>query len=156
MSSPIPSFYRLFFPTLDPLIALSGILTNILLPGTILTLYDPSARLPPAFETSTLLDVNTGFLLATIPLQIIMLRLRPNDVAVWKCLQGSILVQDLGIIVAVLRSLSGQGRLDVAEIKGSELGNLAILAGVGILRTAFLLGVGFSGEARGKGKGKRA
>lgn len=151
-TSTIPSFYRLFFPTLDPLIALSGVFANILSPRTILTLYNTSARLPPALETTTLLDINTGYLLATMSLQIIMLRLRPNDVAVWKCLQGSILIQDLGIIITVLRSLSGQGRLKVAEITAGEWGNLAILAGVGILRAAFLLGVGFSGNVRGKGK----
>ena len=153
-SSSIPFFYRTFFPTLDPLIALTGFLTHILSPATILRLYNPTAELPPAPETMTLLDINAGFLLATIPLQIILLRLRPHDVAVWKCLQGSILIQDLGIIAAVLRSLSVQGRLHFGLIRTDEWGNVAVLAGVGIIRAAFLWSVALNGETSGKGKKK--
>jgi hypothetical protein len=137
---------------LDPLIALSGVLTHLLSPATMLKLYNPAATLPPRPETLTLLDINAGFLLATMPLQIVMLRLRPNDVAVWKCLQGSILIQDLGIIAAVLRSLSVQGRLDLGLIRVDEWGNIGILAGVAIIRAAFVLGVGLNGKGRGKGK----
>lgn len=151
-SSPFPAIYRVFFPTIDPLIALSGALTHVLSPKTILSLYNASAKLPPAIETTTLLEINSGFLLATMPLQIIMLRLRPNDVAVWKCLQGSILIQDLGIIAAVLTSLKAQGRLDVGLLNLNEWGNLGILVALGILRAAFVLGVGLNGNGRGKGK----
>ncbi|KIW65375.1 hypothetical protein PV04_07640 [Phialophora macrospora] len=151
MPSQIPGFYRLFFPTLDPLIALTGSLTHLLSPATILTLYNPSAALPPAIETTTLLDIIAAYLLATTPLQIIMLRLRPDDVPLWKCLQGSLLVQDVGIVAAVVRSLSAQGRLSPGLITGGEWGNLVILGGVGILRAGFLLGVGL-GKGRGKGK----
>jgi hypothetical protein len=161
-SSPIPAFYRLFFPTLDPLIALTGSLTHLLSPRTILTLYNPSAALPPAIETTTLLDIIAAYLLATTPLQVIMLRLRPADVALWKCLQGSLLVQDVGIVAAVVRSLSAQGRLHrPGLITAAEWGNLAVLAGVGILRAGFLLGVGIGddregGKVKGKGEAKTA
>ncbi|KAJ9610422.1 hypothetical protein H2200_005199 [Cladophialophora chaetospira] len=151
-SSPFPAIYRIFFQTLDPLIALSGVLAHTLSPKTILSLYNASAKFPPATETVALLDVGNTFLLAVMPLQIVMLRLRPNDVAVWKCLQGSILIRDIGIIATVLRSLSAQGRLDVGLIKGDEWGNLGILAALAVLRTAFVLGVGVNDNGRGKGK----
>jgi hypothetical protein len=150
----IPSFYRLFFPTLDPLIAFSGILTNLLSPSTILTLYNPAAHLPPLPEALTLIDINAGFLFATTPLQIIMLRLRPDDVVVWKCLQGSILLQDLGILAAVGRALVTQGRASVGLVRLEEWGNIVILGAVAVIRAAFLLNVGFA-DGKGKGKAKR-
>ncbi|KAK5332396.1 hypothetical protein LTR98_011480 [Exophiala xenobiotica] len=53
--SSIPSFYRIFFSTFDPLIALTGVLVNIFAPSVILKLYDPNATLPPSIETTVLI-----------------------------------------------------------------------------------------------------
>lgn len=156
-SSPIPSLYRAFFSTYDPFIAVLGILTPYLSPRTSLKLYNPNAAtlaLPPSIETSTLLHINAGFLAATTPLQVIMLRLRPHDVAVWKCLQGSILVQDLWILASVVHGLNGQKAWGLMGVDGWV--NLGILAGLAVFRTAFLLGVGFGGGAKAEGKGKKA
>ncbi|EXJ75151.1 uncharacterized protein A1O5_01847 [Cladophialophora psammophila CBS 110553] len=152
MASPtIPTFYRVFFSTIDPLIALSGALTQVFAPATILTLYNPSsAALPPAIETTVLLDSTAGYLVSTMFLQVVMLRARPADLTVWRCLQGSILIQDLAIIGAVVGALKTQHRLDWGLVTAKEWSNLAILAGVGALRVAFLLGIGVGGRGKAK------
>ncbi|KIW86007.1 hypothetical protein Z517_01401 [Fonsecaea pedrosoi CBS 271.37] len=154
--STIPPLYRVFFSTIDPLIALSGALTQLFAPSTILRLYNASsATIPPAPETTVLLDSGAGYLLSTLFLQVAMLRARPADVLVWRCLQGAILVQDVAIIGAVARSLDVQRRLEWGLVTGQEWANLAILAGVGALRVAFLLGVGMRmDELNGDKKGK--
>ncbi|KIW33772.1 uncharacterized protein PV07_00596 [Cladophialophora immunda] len=155
-SSTIPAFYRVFFSTVDPLIALSGALTQLLAPRTLLTLYNgSSATLPPAIETTALLDSGAGYLLSTMLLQLVLLRLRPADRAVWRCLEAAILVQDVAVVAAVARALDAQHRLAwPLLLRPGEWANLAILAGVGALRAAFLLGVGMGGGGGG-GKAKR-
>ena len=98
MSGSIPSFYRVFFTIIDPLIAASGVVANILEPNTILRSYSPVAVIPPRTDTTVLLDTVAGFLSGTILLQTVLLRLRPSDIAVWKTLQMSILIVDLAML----------------------------------------------------------
>ncbi|OAP63078.1 hypothetical protein AYL99_02305 [Fonsecaea erecta] len=156
-SSPtIPRFYRVFFSTIDPLIALSGALTQLFAPATILRLYNVSATAAattrPAPETTVLLDSGAGYLLSTMFLQVVLLRRRPADRTVWRCLEASILIQDVAVVGAVVRSLAAQHRLAWRLVAPDEWANLAILVGLGALRAAFLLGVGMgnAGEAKGK------
>lgn len=71
----------------------------------------------------------------------------------WRCgsvCKGAFLFRT--IIVAVLSSLKAQGRLDAGLINASEWGNLGILVALGILRAAFVLGVGLKSSERFKGK----
>jgi hypothetical protein len=142
VTTTIPRLYVIFFTTIDPLIALSGILTTIFSPHTILTLYNPRAKLPPSIETSTLLYITSSFYLSTIFLQVVLLTLQRDDLTVWKCLQSSILIQDLGILAAVGRSLRVQGRMDAALLTAEEWGNIAILGAVGLIRVLFIAGLG--------------
>ncbi|KIY03760.1 uncharacterized protein Z520_00451 [Fonsecaea multimorphosa CBS 102226] len=155
---PIPAFYRVFFSTIDPVIALSGVLTQLFSPATILRLYNASSSLtlPPAIETTVLLDSSAGYLLSTLFLQVVMLRLRPADRTVWKCLEASILIQDVALVAAVARSLDAQHRLAWRMVTGEEWGNLGILVGVGVLRAAFLMGIGMEGGREARKNLKRA
>ncbi|KAJ9499995.1 hypothetical protein H2202_004386 [Exophiala xenobiotica] len=158
--SSIPSFYRIFFSTIDPLIALTGVLTNIFTPSMILKSYNSNATLPPSTETTVLLRSSAGYLLSTMFLQTVLLRLRPTDLTVWRCLQIAILIQDVVILASLTLALATQRRLNLALVRPEEWSNFVVLTAVGLIRAAFILDVGMpqagdvpeTGNEKGKGK----
>jgi hypothetical protein len=144
MSSSIPTFYRIFFPSIDPIFAFAGVLTNLFAQPAILNSYNASFtshNIP--IETAVCMEMTSGFLLAIFFLQIVLLRIRPDDLAVWRCVQISILIQDIAILYAFAKSLSAQGRLDWESWRAEEWTNYLITAGAASTRVAFLTGVGF-------------
>lgn len=150
MDSPIPTVYRVWFASIDPLIALSGALGNTFASSTVLDSYNPKAANPPAIETRVLLDSSSGFLLGTLFLQVVLLRVRPRDLGVWKCLQASIAIADIAIITAALMALSDQGRLDPSLWRWQECGTLGLTGFVLATRLLFLCGIGLAGATRAK------
>ncbi|KIW21263.1 hypothetical protein PV08_01843 [Exophiala spinifera] len=139
---PIPRFYRVFFTTLDPIVALSGVVANLFFPSLILTSYSATPTLPPSAETTALLHGSAGYLLSTMFLQIVLLRLC-SDITVWRCLQTSILIQDVVLLASAFMAVADQGR-GLSTLRGEEVGNLIVLIAVGGLRAAFLMRLGFS------------
>ena len=75
-------------------------------------------------------------------LQIVLLRLRPKDLTVWRCLQASIAIVDVAIIASVLEALNGQGRLDPSVWRVEEKGTVGLTGFVLLVRLLFLLGIG--------------
>ncbi|TKA83321.1 hypothetical protein B0A55_00631 [Friedmanniomyces simplex] len=148
VSQPIPPFYRTFFTTLDPLIASTGFISALFFPEFLLATYSPSPTSPPTTETTQLLGILAGFYLSVVPLQVFLLRARPQDLTVWRALQFSLLITDVAICGAMARALSAQGRLDPSSWRLKESGSILITAGVGLLRVAFLLGLGLGRQAR--------
>ncbi|KAL6249456.1 hypothetical protein RBB50_003309 [Rhinocladiella similis] len=141
----IPQFYRVFFTTFDPIIALSGVVANLFFPSLILTSYTATPTLPPSAETTALLHGSAGYLLSTMFLQIVLLRLT-SDITVWRCLQASILIQDVVLLASASMAVTDQGR-GMTTLRGEEVGNLSVLIGVGGIRVAFLLGLWFEDES---------
>ncbi|KAK4952557.1 hypothetical protein LTR10_009363 [Elasticomyces elasticus] len=141
-TSAIPPFYRTFFQTIDPTIASTGFITALGFPGFLLRTYSPTATVPPAVETTMVLDSLSGFYLSIIVLQVFLLRAKPEDLTVWRLLQFSILITDIVMCGGTARALNAQGRLNPADWRSEEAGSLAITVGVGLIRIAFLLGVG--------------
>lgn len=150
MESPIPAIYRMWFATLDPLIALSGVFGNTFASTVVLNTYNPKAANPPAIETRLLLDTSTGFLLGIVLLQVILLRLRPRDVTVWKCVQANIAIADIAIILSSLMALSTQGRLDPSLWRWEESSSIGLTTFVLTTRILFLCGIGIKDELRDK------
>lgn len=83
-------------------------------------------------------------------IQVYLLPKRANDLLVWRAFEAGTLLIDLGLLAAVGRSLSAQGRLELGRLRAEDWGNLGITGTVAVVRGAFLLGLGF------EGKGKRA
>lgn len=142
MDSPIPAAYRIWFATLDPLIASTGVLGNIFSPHDVLNSYYPKAADPPAIDTKVLLDTSSGFYLGIMFLQIVLLRLRSRDVTVWKCVQASIAIVDVAIIAAVLMALDTQDRLSPSLWRWQEAGTFCLTSSVLVSRLLFVCGVG--------------
>ena len=93
MSTPIPLLYTLFFTTIDLLLATTGILSTLFSPQT--------------------------FLVS----QVFLLRLRPNDILLWKILQASILVRNVGMLVAFVKVMAREGGLKPGVWTRAEWGS---------------------------------
>jgi hypothetical protein len=148
MDTPIPSIWRIWFATLDPLIAFSGILA-IINPVDYLPTYGPTpeVQIPLALETQFLLYPTIGFLLGIMFLQIVMLRLRSHDVTVWKCLQASIAIVDVAMIASLVHLLRLQGKGDPALWWPGECTSVVVTGVVLVSRVLFLVGVGLGSGA---------
>ncbi|KAJ9643784.1 hypothetical protein H2204_001929 [Knufia peltigerae] len=147
----IPRFYRTFFTSIDPVIASSGVIANLFFPSLILKSYTATPKLPPTTETVALLHGSAGCLLSTMFLQIVLLRLKSSDMTVWRCLQTSILIQDVALISSLFVAVADQGR-GVTTLTAEEFGNLGALLGVGGIRVAFLMRLGFEDDEHGDKK----
>jgi hypothetical protein len=136
----IPPAYRLFFTTLDPAIGAVGWIAGLFYPNVILSsLGLPTSKtVPPSLEARVLLQSQSGFYLAVGILSVFLLRARPNDLSVWRLLVLSLLVTDVFIVGAGLKGVVEQGKGGDFMFVSSALTTGAI----GIIRAAFLLGVG--------------
>ena len=148
-SSPIPTFYRIVFTIIDPFFCILGVATHLFTKNDVIAGLSPSAVVPPGPETVLLLVFLMGFFTMLGCLQVSLLRARPNDVTVWKALQGSTLVLDIIMTASTARKLVLEGRTDPSAWLGGEWQNLAGNAAIGAIRAAFVLGIGMRG-AKGK------
>ncbi|KAH7135329.1 hypothetical protein B0J11DRAFT_518141 [Dendryphion nanum] len=154
-SPPIPSFYHIFFSSIDPLIALSAIYFNFFDPETSLgSMFPPS---DPSFVITPLhtliLHQLGGAFFTIIFLQVVLLRYT-KDVQIWKIFQTSILLMDFAMFFSIWMALKSQNRCQVGRIRWEEWGNIGITGFVTITRIAFLAEVGFK-KSRNQAK-KRA
>ncbi len=136
----IPSFYRILFTIIDPVLCTGGIITCALLPRTYLTSYISNPIISP--ETKISLDVNAGFFAATLVLQLFLLRSRPNDVGIWKTVQAATVLTDFAALGAFVRVAGVQGRSAPGNWTLMEWSNNVVLGVLAIIRTAFVLGIG--------------
>ncbi|KAK0909590.1 hypothetical protein LTR57_016300 [Friedmanniomyces endolithicus] len=148
-SQSIPRFYRIFFTTLDPLIALTGFISALFFPSFLLNTYSPTATIRPTTETIQLLNILAGFYLSVVPLQVFLLRARPQDLTVWRVLQFSVLITDLAVLGAMAIALNAQGRLQPGHWRLEEAGSVVVTVGVGLIHIAFLMSLGMGRQARG-------
>jgi hypothetical protein len=153
-SNPIPAFYRIFFTSIDPLIALSGAYMDFFDPATILASYFPRSSLyaKPTPPITILLTQAGGAFFMMAFLMVFMLRYT-SDVKIWKMFEFGILVTDFTLFYSLYGALEGQGRLNVGAIRWEEWGTIAITGFVTVVRIAFLGGLGF-GKTSSNGKKK--
>lgn len=141
---PIPSFYRVFFTSIDPLIALSGAYLSLFDPGTVLaSSFDRSSPYAvPTPAITVLLTQAAGALSVMAFLMVFMLR-RTDDIVIWKLFESSILIADVALFRSLWQALEAQGRLDVTVLRAEEWGTIAITGFVTLMRVLFVSGVGF-------------
>jgi hypothetical protein len=150
MASQVPSFYRIWFTIVDPILSLIGVASNIFAPTSILNSYSPSFANPPTAETVVLLDSVSGFLTALTFLQLVLLRARPNDLAVWRSLQAAVLLVDFFMLVGFARALGMQERTSWTVWRTEEWTNLGVTGAVAVIRTSFLMGLGMGGHGKSR------
>lgn len=148
--SPIPTFYRIWFTTLDPLLTLSGIYLTFFTPAFVLAGFNPNYHSPPSSETILLLDHSGAWFLAILILQLGLLRGRPDDVFVWWYYALAVGIVDTVTCTATLRALDAQGRLGLGGWRWEEWVNFGSTGACAVVRWAFVLGIGVGGAGKGK------
>ena len=93
-----------------------------------------------------LLDHLAAFLVGFVFFQLYLLPKRSGDLLVWRGVQAGTLLIDVCLLAAVTRSLAAQGRLELGKLRVEDWGNFAITGTVGVVRSAFLLGIGMKGK----------
>ena len=148
---PIPPFYRIFFTSIDPLIALSGAYISLFDPETILASSFPRSSIyaKPTPPITVLLTQASGAFVMMAYFMIFMLRYT-DDVKIWKMFEFGILITDFTLFLSLSDALGIQGRLDVGAIRWEEWGTIVITGFVTSVRVAFLVGVGLK-EGMGRG-----
>ena len=112
--------------------------------------YSPNAVHPPTTETVHLLDSMAGFFLTLGLLEAVLLRVKPNDVAVWRIVEASVSVLDIVMVFAAVRAMTVEGRMDLTYWRGDDWRLVVGNAGMGIARLACAAGLGFGKERKGK------
>ena len=130
--------------------ALYGVYATVATPIDFLLGYAPNVLNPPANETALALDALAGFFAALAFLQLVLLRLRPHDVAVWKCVQFAGVLVDVGVVAGFYRVLLRQGRLSLSAMRSEESGQMIGTAVLGMVRMLFVLGVGIRPPSKAK------
>ncbi|KAF2716817.1 hypothetical protein K431DRAFT_206343, partial [Polychaeton citri CBS 116435] len=139
MPAQLPAFYRVLFLYLDPLMAGFGSIAMLLNPTFFLNAYNPRYTSPPAVETTLLLQSHIGFYASLAFLQVVLLRVRPNDVTVWRILQASTVLIDACQVAVFLYALETQGRLHPLLWRSDEISQIVGNGVLGLIRTAFAL-----------------
>jgi hypothetical protein len=150
----IPFLYRIYFQTIDPLLALSGsylALSNgpkyihSVAPASILPKpSNPSSRSPSSTTTTsieTLLLHQISALYLYIALVSALVLRTTTEIPVWNALETSFAVCDVGHLAGMWYAMGTREFLDVRKWRGEEWVNLGILWGGLALRVAFLVGV---------------
>ncbi|KAF2110777.1 hypothetical protein BDV96DRAFT_583696 [Lophiotrema nucula] len=155
--SRVPAFYTVFFTSIDPLIALGG--------GAYIVFFRPQTFIDQLFPRTSPYSVITpshtlllhqlgGTFLMVGFLQVFMLRYT-KDLAIWKFLQFSILIEDVVLFYSLYAGLVTQNRLALESVRAEEWGSVAITGFVLIARVLFLLEVGFKKVGGSAGKKRR-
>ncbi|KAK5115350.1 hypothetical protein LTR62_001550 [Meristemomyces frigidus] len=143
MSTPtIPASYRIFFTTIDPLLALTGFISALFVPTAIVGTHLPVSGQEPPAETTFLLQTLAGFYLALLVLEVYLLRVRPHDLTIWRALEFSLLLTDFFLVGATAKWLGAEGGLNPLFWGLGEVGAIALTAGLGVIRVLFIIGVG--------------
>ncbi|KID72808.1 uncharacterized protein G6M90_00g003550 [Metarhizium brunneum] len=143
----VPTLYTCFFAYADPLIALYGAYLNFLAPEQAVASMAPQSTYDPA--TVFLFHQAGGLALAVAVMSALVPRVS-EDLAVWKVLQFSLLLSDVGGLSGVYFALERQGRLEPRLWSADDRAVGGLYLFITAVRLAFVLGVGFgsAGEVR--------
>lgn len=156
--SPIPLFYRIMFTYIDPMFCCMGAAMHLFDQQKTLIGYSPFATTVSTSMTKTttavplLLENLAGFFLTLGVLEALLLRVKSNDVAVWRCVQASAFILDVAMVWTHSKALSVEGRWDVLQWRGDDWRNIAGNVAAGLPRLCCALGIGMGGLRAVKGK----
>jgi hypothetical protein len=136
MASIIHPLYSFWFTTVDPLLAVTAIITNLFFPSSNLLSLTPRA-LPPRPETTILLVTTAGAYGCLLIIHLFILRPRPGDIAMWKSIQAGQTLFEASKLTGVFWAIGVGG-----GISTQVWVNICITAGLIVFRTAFVLGLG--------------
>jgi hypothetical protein len=135
----IPSFFRLFFTWLDPIICIWGAYMDFFDPTLVLSSHipHPTADLGHAM----ILKQRGGGMLNFGFISAVLLRYT-NDIKIWRIVQVSLLIVDFACFWAIWDVLGVQQRLSPSSWRAEDWGSIVITGTATLTRVLFLLGVG--------------
>lgn len=138
----IHPFYRFWFTIVDPIFLLLTVLKCIFAPAAVLEILGPPSIEPysplshgPLLHQAAALYGFAGIIYA------VLLRASP-DPKVWRMVQAATLGLDCALLAIFFNVFRLQGRLDVGTWHGRDWFNIGFTVWVGIIRAAYLMGVG--------------
>ncbi|KAL2060143.1 hypothetical protein VTL71DRAFT_9965 [Oculimacula yallundae] len=141
----IPAFYRMFFLYIDPLLCLSGIYVLFFDHATYLDSGVPHGLSKSSIDPLAryLMNALGSYSLTILGIQILLLH-RFSEVKIWRVIQFSILLADLGLLYGVYAT-DPLGFWDLGSWTSGDWTNNGILLAVAAIRSLFLLTVRSSG-----------
>ena len=136
----IPLLYRVFFTWVDPIICVWGAYMDFFDPTLVLSSHIPNPT--PDIGHAMILKQRGGGMLNFGFISAVLLRYT-YDLKVWSIVQISDFIVDLAYFWAVYGVLREQERLDVGKWRAEDWGSVVITVTAGLVRLAFLAGVGF-------------
>lgn len=143
----IPTFYRIAFLAIDPLIAGHGAYLHIFSPAVVVDAFVPASIAPYNPRYGFLQHQLAGALLMCVIVDLFLLR-KTRELWVWDPIQSGQLLWDVVMLASQVYSIWDQGRLNLEGMRLEDWGSFAITGGIGLVRTAFLMRVGMSRRGR--------
>ena len=142
-SQPIPSFYRVFFTIVDPIICLWGAYMDSFDPRMVLSSHILADT--PDIGHIMILKQRGGGMLGWGFISAFLLRYT-HDIKVWHIVEIAILLVDFAYFPAVFGALNAQMRVLPETWRVEDWGSLVITGTATLIRLAFLARLGFDDE----------
>lgn len=75
-----------------------------------------------------------------------------SDIKIWTIIQIADFIVDVAYFWAIYGALSEQGRLAVDHWRAEDWGSVVITGAATVMRIGFLMGLGFKGYSKSRGK----
>jgi hypothetical protein len=142
-SRAIPSFYRIFFTFIDPIICIWGAYMDFFDPRMVLSSHILDDT--PDVGHIMILKQRGGGMLNFGFISAVLLRYT-TDIKIWHIVEIANLIVDFAYFPAVFGALRAQGRLDPEVWRAEDWGSLIITWTATVVRLAFLARVGFEDD----------
>ncbi|KAJ4380190.1 hypothetical protein N0V86_004499 [Didymella sp. IMI 355093] len=139
----IPSFYRIFFTWLDPIICLWGAYLDFFAPRTVLSSHILEDT--PDIGHIMILKQRGGNMLNFGFISAFLLRYT-QDPKIWHIVEIGLLITDFAYFPAVFGALNAQHRVLPEMWRAEDWGSLVVTGAATLVRLAFCARVGFAEE----------
>lgn len=139
----IPSFYRIFFTWIDPIICLWGAYLDFFTPRTVLSSHILDDT--PDIGHIMILKQRGGNMLNFGFISAFLLRYT-SDPKIWHIVEIGLLITDFAYFPAVFGALRAQGRVLPETWRAEDWGSLVVTAVATLVRLAFCARIGFAEE----------
>ena len=142
-SQSIPTFYRVFFTIVDPIICLWGAYMDFFDPRMVLSSHILNDV--PDIGHVMILKQRGGGMLGWGFISAFLLRYT-NDIKIWHIVEIAILLVDFAYFPAVFGALNAQMRVLPETWRAEDWGSLVVTGTATLVRLAFLARLGFDDE----------
>lgn len=150
MASPhVPLLYRVLFLYIDPLLSTTGIIFPLFQPAFFMTSLAPRTTADIYHPKTEVVYTNLAALYFFVTFVAAVIPRISADLKVWKTLIWGIVGCDLIMLYGNYRHMGSELFTQPGLWNSSEWTNNGILLGFGVIRVAFLMGIGIKTKEKG-------